>query len=101
MRVNFSVATPIRLPKDFQLLMERKVNKRRYICVVMNAMTEREPIKKLKAIKRDLAYIKEHMVDIGVILTPKEEDILEKGIKEFKEGETIKPEDLERDYSEF
>jgi hypothetical protein len=72
-----------------------------HIYIVMNAMTERELIRELKAIRKDLAYIKEHMVDIDAILTPKEEEILEEGIKEFKEGKTIKLEDLERDYSEF
>ncbi|MGC1123159.1 MAG: hypothetical protein WBA22_18910 [Candidatus Methanofastidiosia archaeon] len=66
----------------------------------MNAMTERELIKELKAIKKDLAYIKEYMVDIDTILTPREEKILEDGIKEFKEGKAIKLEDLERDCSE-
>jgi hypothetical protein len=63
----------------------------------MNAITEKELIKELKAIREDLAYIKEHMVDIDIILTPEEEKILEEGIKEFKEGKAIKLEDLERD----
>jgi hypothetical protein len=100
-RVNFSVTKPVGLPKGFQLLRGRKVNKRRCIYIVMNAMTERELIKELKAIRKDSAYIKEHMVDIDAILTPEEEKILEEGIKEFKDGKTIKLEDLERDCGEF
>lgn len=63
----------------------------------MNAITEEELFKELKAIRKDLAYIKEHMVDINIILTPEEEEILEEGIKEFEEGKAIKLEDLERD----
>lgn len=63
----------------------------------MNAITEEELFKELKAIRKDLAYIKEHMVDIDTILTPEEEEILEEGIKEFEEGKAIKLEDLERD----
>jgi hypothetical protein len=60
----------------------------------MNTITEKEIMKELKAIRNDLAYIKEHMIDIDVILTPEEEKILEEGIKEFKEGRSIKLEDL-------
>jgi hypothetical protein len=63
----------------------------------MNAITEKELIKELKAIREDLAYIKEHMVDIDTILTLEEEKILEEGITEFKEGKAINLEDLERD----
>ena len=63
----------------------------------MNVTTEREILKELKAIREDLNYIKEHMVDIDTILTPGEERILEEGIREFKEGKTIRLEDLERD----
>ena len=59
----------------------------------MNAITEKEILKELKAIRNDLAYIKEHMIDIDVILTPEEEKILEEGMKEFKEGKSIKLED--------
>jgi hypothetical protein len=62
----------------------------------MNAITEKELIKELKAIRKDLAYIKEHMVDIDTILTPEEKKILEEGITEFKEGKAINLEDLER-----
>ena len=63
----------------------------------MNAITEKELIKELKAIRKDLAYIKEHMVDIDTILTPEEEKILEEGITEFKDGKSINIEDLKRD----
>ncbi len=56
-----------------------------------------EIIKELKAIRKDLEYIKEHMVDIDAILTSDEERILKEGIEEFKSGKTIRLEDLKRD----
>lgn len=77
-----------------------KVNNRQCIHIIMNAIPEKEIIKELKAIKKDLAYIKEHMIDIDSILTPEEEKILEEGIKEFKEGKAVKLEDLEHDRDE-
>ncbi len=51
----------------------------------------------LKGIKDDLKYIKEHMVDVDIILNPEEEKILEESIREFKRGETVKLEDLKRE----
>ena len=39
--------------------------------------------------KSDLDYIKEHMVDADTILTKDEETVLERGLKEYKEGKTI------------
>lgn len=67
----------------------------------MNTVTEKEIMKELKAIRNDLAYIKEHMVDIDAILTPEEERILEEGIKEFKDGKAIRLEDSECDRGEY
>lgn len=46
-------------------------------------------LKQLETMKSDLNYIKEHMVDANSILTKNEEDILERGLKEYKEGKTI------------
>ncbi len=46
-------------------------------------------LKKLETMKSDLDYIKGHMVDADTILTKDEENILEKGLKEYKEGKTI------------
>ncbi|MBU7045195.1 MAG: hypothetical protein HXS54_02055 [Theionarchaea archaeon] len=61
----------------------------------MNVTTEKEILKELKAIRKELTYIKEHMVDMDAILTPEEERILDQSIKEFKEGKAIKIQDLE------
>lgn len=46
-------------------------------------------MQKLEKIESELDFIKEHMVDADTILTPEEEKILEKGLKEYKEGKTI------------
>jgi hypothetical protein len=67
----------------------------------MNVTTEKEILKELKAIRKELTYIKEHMVDMDAILTPEEERILDQGIKEFKEGKAIKIQDLECDRGGF
>ena len=61
----------------------------------MNVTTEKEILRELKAIRKELTYIKEHMVDMDAILTPEEERILDQSIKEFKEGKAIKIQDLE------
>ena len=67
----------------------------------MSAIVETEVIKELKIIKRDLEYIKLHMVDIDAILTPEEDKILEEGLKEFEAGKTISLADLKRDRREI
>ncbi len=46
-------------------------------------------LKKLETMKSDLDYIKGHMVDADTILTKDEENTLEKGLKEYKEGKTV------------
>ena len=55
----------------------------------MNVTTEKEILRELKAIRKELTYIKEHMVDMDAILTPEEERILDQSIKEFEEGKAI------------
>ena len=62
----------------------------------MSAIVETEVIQELKTIKRDLEYIKLHMVDIDVILTPEEDKILEEGLEEFEAGKTVSLSDLNR-----
>jgi hypothetical protein len=67
----------------------------------MSAIVETEVIQELKTIKRDLEYIKLHMVDIDVILTPEEDKILEEGLEEFEAGKTVSLSDLKRDRREI
>lgn len=53
-------------------------------------------LKDIKEIKKDLKYIKEHMVDIDTILTKDDKRALENARKEFKEGKTTSLEDLKK-----
>ena len=55
-------------------------------------------LKELKAIKKDLAYIKEHMIDVDSILTEEDLLILKEAREEFKAGKTIKLSELESDF---
>ena len=56
----------------------------------------KEVIEELKMIRRDLDYIKKHMIDVDTILTIDEERRLEESLEEYKEGKTIKLEDFEK-----
>ena len=60
------------------------------------AVLSREIAVELKAIRKELEYIKEHMVDVDMILTPEEEKRLEESLKAHREGKTVKLEDFER-----
>ena len=44
----------------------------------------------LKAIRKDLSYIKKHMVDADSLLSPKEAMQLRESLAEYKEGKTIR-----------
>lgn len=51
-------------------------------------------LQELKGIRKDLRYIKEHMVDVDMIITPKEEARIEQALKEYKEGKTTSLKDV-------
>ncbi len=51
-------------------------------------MAEVQIMQELKEIKKDIKFIKKHMIDIDSILTTEEEKRLEESLKEFKEGKT-------------
>ncbi len=51
----------------------------------------------LKAIRADLNYIKEHMVDVDTILTFDEEKRLNEAIEEHKAGKCTSLEDFEKE----
>ena len=57
---------------------------------------EESIIKELKTIKKELQYIKKHMIDVDFILFPEEEKTLEKSIKEFEEGKAVRLEEFEK-----
>jgi cellobiose-specific phosphotransferase system component IIB len=62
----------------------------------MGVTIEKKIMKELEAIRKDLDFIKEHMVDIDTILTSGEEKMLEEAMKELNEGKAIRLEKLER-----
>ena len=63
----------------------------------MPAVGEKAIASELKAIRKELEYIRKHMVDVDMILTSEEQERLDLAIKEFKAGKTVSIEDLERD----
>nr|MDO8079341.1 hypothetical protein [Candidatus Freyarchaeota archaeon] len=58
-------------------------------------------LKELEEIRRDLAYIKEHMVEVDSLLTDEEALVLKEAEGEFREGKTKKLEDLKRELGEL
>ncbi len=56
-----------------------------------------EIIAELKMIRKDLDYIKEHMIDIDSLLTKEESKQLDESIKEFKEGKTTTLEEFKKE----
>ena len=60
-------------------------------------MASSDVLEELKSIKDDLQYIKENMVDVDMVLTSDEADILAESISEYKSGKTTKLADLKRD----
>ena len=63
----------------------------------MQASIPKEITTELRAIRKDLNYIKMHMVDADTLLTPKEEIKLEASLKEYKEGKATLLEDFEKE----
>ena len=61
------------------------------------AAIPKEITTELRAIRKDLDYIKMHMVDVDTILTPEEEMRLEESLKEYKEGKATLLEDFEKE----
>lgn len=51
-------------------------------------------MKELREIRKEIEYIKEHMIDADFILSVEEEKILEESMREFEEGKAIKLEDF-------
>ena len=51
--------------------------------------------KDLEFMKKEIAEIKEHMVDVDTILTEEEKRLLDESIKHEKEGKLISLEELE------
>lgn len=56
-----------------------------------------EVVEELKKIRKDLEYIKVHMVDVDTILTHEEEMSLDESLKEYGEGKATRFEDFEKE----
>lgn len=54
-------------------------------------------LKEIREIKRELVYIKEHMVDVDTILTDEEVMMLKEAEKEFEQGRTTRLDDLKKE----
>ena len=51
----------------------------------------------LVELKRDVGFIKNHMADANVILTPEENIELDESLKELEEGKTFSLENIKKD----
>lgn len=49
----------------------------------------KEVVRELKAIRRDLDYIKEHMVDADTLLTEEERRLIDESMRHEKKGELV------------
>lgn len=54
----------------------------------------KQVMNELKNIKKELRFIKEHMVDADTILTAEERRLLDKSIKNEKEGKLVSLDEL-------
>lgn len=53
--------------------------------------------KELLALRKEVQFIKNHIVDQDTIMTAEEEERYEKAMQEYKEGGTISLEDLKKE----
>ena len=57
---------------------------------------ENEVLKELRLIRQDLNYIRSHMVDQDMILSPEEETVLDESRQELRAGKTRSLEEVMR-----
>jgi len=57
--------------------------------ITMGSEVEETIIHELQEIKKELHYIRSHMIDVDTFLTPEEEQSVEEAISDFENGETI------------
>ncbi len=51
----------------------------------------------LKSLKKEVTFIKKHMVDVDMFLTHEEEERLNEALEEHKKGKTISLENLRKE----
>ncbi len=54
-------------------------------------------LQKLDAIKLELDYIKEHIIDVDTVLTSEERERLHESLTDLKKGRTISLEEFEKE----
>ena len=62
----------------------------------MPVTTQKQLFEELKAIRKDLNYIKNNMVDRDMVLTSEEEKRLNISIEEYKKGKAISLENFKK-----
>ena len=60
----------------------------------MQAAVEKKILEKLDFLTNEIEKIKEHMVDVDVILSEEERRLLDKSLKHEKEGKLVSLEDV-------
>ena len=53
------------------------------------AVTINKVYNELRSMKKEINYIKEHMIDVDMFLTIEEEALLDEALEEHKKGKTI------------
>jgi len=63
----------------------------------MSEVLENQILKELKSIKKEIDFIKDHMVDVDSIMTEKEQKRFDESLKEYKDSKTTSLEDLKKE----
>ena len=64
---------------------------------MIEAVTMDMVFDELKSLKKEVTFIKKHMVDVDMFMTPEEEERLTEALEEHKKGKTISLEDLKKE----
>ncbi|HEX54947.1 MAG: hypothetical protein DRO94_02765 [Candidatus Altiarchaeales archaeon] len=76
------------LPRDLFLTKSKLIN-------ITMKTTEQKILQKLEQIENELKSIKEYMIDMDMILTEEEKELVEKSIRHEREGRLISIDEVE------
>ena len=62
----------------------------------MEQITNKEILEELKKLRIDVEILKERLIDQDAMLTFDEEKIVDEALEEYKRGETVSLEDIEK-----
>ena len=77
--------------------LKSKLLKAKALIEYMSETANQEILQELKNIKKELDFIKDHMVDVDTLMTAEEEQQFQKAMKEHKEGKTTSLGDLKKE----